>query len=396
MAFEFKLPDVGEGITEGEIVRWLVEVGDTVGLDQPLLELQTDKAVVELPAPRAGVVASVHGEPGQVVPVGTTLVVIDAPGAAAERSTAPAAPAAPSPPEEAPSAPEAGVDGAGAVQAAPATRRLARELGVDLTRVAASGPRGRVLPGDVRAAASAPSGAGAPASGDRVPLVLTGLRRVMAEHMTTSVREIPHVTVVERLNASELVRVRTALKGPAEAQGARLTYLPWVAKALTLALADHPLFNARWEQGTCYQYQAVHLGIATDAPDGLLVPVIRDADKLSVLELARAMTLQTERAQARKLSTAELSGSTVTITGGGPLAGLFATPIINHPEVAILGVYRIQQEAQVVNGALVPCPMLYLSWTFDHRIADGAQASRFLNRLKDLLADPDQWLLRLR
>lgn len=393
MAFEFKLPDVGEGITEGEIVRWLVGVGDTVVLDQPLLELQTDKAVVELPAPRAGVIASVHGEPGQVVPVGTTLVVIEAAGApAVAPPTAPAAPSAPAREEDTPPRPH---PGASLVQAAPATRRLARDLGVDLTRVAASGPRGRVLPGDVRAAASAPA-ARAPSPEDRVPLVLTGLRRVMAEHMATSVREIPHVTVVERLNASELVRVRTALKGPAEALGARLTYLPWVAKALTLALADHPLFNARWDNGTCYQYRAVHLGIATDTPDGLLVPVIRGADQLSVLELAQAMAAQTERAQARKLSAAELSGSTVTITGGGPLAGLFATPIINHPEVGILGVYRMQQEAQVINGALVPCPMLYLSWTFDHRMADGAQASRFLNRLKDLLADPDQWLLRLR
>lgn len=391
MAFEFKLPDVGEGITEGEIVRWLVKVGDTVALDQPLLELQTDKAVVELPAPRAGVIASVHGEPGQVVPVGTTLVVIDVPGAA-DRPAAPAAPPPPPPPQAAPR-----VSGAPLVQAAPATRRLARELGVDLARVAASGPRGRVLPADVRAAADAPApSVSAPAPDDRVPVVLAGLRRVMAEHMATSVREIPHVTVVERLNATELVRLRTALKEPAQAAGARLTYLPWVAKALTLALADHPLFNARWEGGTCYQYRAVHLGIATDTPDGLLVPVIRDAGPLSVLELAKAMAAQTERAQARKLPTAELSGSTVTITGGGPLAGLFATPIINHPEVAILGVYRIQEEAQVVNGVLVPCPMLYLSWTFDHRVADGAEASRFLNHLKDLLAHPDQWLLHLR
>ena len=390
MAFEFKLPDVGEGTTEGEIVRWLVGVGDAVALDQPLVELETDKALVELPSPRAGVIASVHGEPGQVVPVGTTLVVIDVAGEpVAERPAAPMPAPAPVAPIRTGRTP--------AVQAAPATRRLARELGVDLTHVPASGPRGRVLPGDVRAAAGTPAPAGAPTSAaDRMPMVLSGLRRVMAEHMATSAREIPQVTVVERVNASELVRVRTALRGTAEALGARLTYLPWVAKALALALADHPRFNARWDHGTCYQHRDVHLGIATDTPDGLLVPVIRDAGQLSVLELAQAMTAQTERAQARKLSAGELSGSTVTITGGGRLAGLFATPLINPPEVAILGVYRIQQEAQVVGGAVVPCPMLYLSWTFDHRIADGAEASRFLEQLKDLLADPGQWLLRLR
>ncbi len=396
MAFEFKLPDVGEGITEGEIVRWLVSPGDSVVLDQPLLELQTDKAVVELPAPRAGVIASVHGEPGQVVPVGFTLVVIDAPGEKASSAPVPAA-APPPPADHTPAAPQAP---GRHVQAAPATRRLARELGINLAEVAGSGPRGRVLPGDVRTAAACPE-ASQPrrpvAEGpERTAMALTGLRRVMAEHMATSAREIPHVTVVERVNATELVRVRTALKGLAEQQDTRLTYLPWVAKALTLALADHPLFNARWEHGTCYQYRPVHLGVATDTSDGLLVPVIRDAGRLSVLELARALADRTERAQARTLSTGELSGSTVTITGGGPLAGLFATPIINHPEVGILGMYRIQEEAQVVNGSLVACPMLYLSWTFDHRIADGAQASRFLNQLKDLLAHPESWLLRLR
>jgi len=401
VAFEFKLPDVGEGITEGEIVRWLVATGDTVALDQPLLELQTDKAVVELPAPRAGVILERRGEPGQVIPVGTTLVVI---GTADESRAAPAPTPAPTAPVVAAPTPPPASDPAppieGRVQAAPATRRLARELGVDLARVVGSGPRGRVLPDDVRSyrakAVTPARPVSAPVEEEKTALKLFGLRRVIAEHMTTSVREIPHVTVVERFDATELVRVRTALVRRAEELSVRLTYLPLVAKALTLALADYPMFNARWEDGVCYQYRAVHLGMATDTPDGLVVPVIRDAQSLSVLDLARAMARLAAAAPARTLGTDELSGSTVTITGGGPLAGLFATPIINYPEVGILGMYRIREEAQVVGHEVKARPMLYVSWTFDHRIADGAVASRFLRRLGGLLEDPDSWLLLLR
>jgi pyruvate dehydrogenase E2 component (dihydrolipoamide acetyltransferase) len=406
VAFEFKLPDVGEGITEGEIVRWLVKPGDRVTLDQPLLEVQTDKAVVELPSPRAGTVAAVRGEPGQVVPVGSTLVVIAEEGASATDREVPAPTSTPAPvgagATDRPVARTSAPGATGRVLAAPATRRLARDLNVDLTRVAGTGPKGRILPADVRAhhAASASTAAPAPrpeaAGPERTPIALMGLRRVIAEHMATSAREIPQVTVVERVNASELVRVRTALKERGERMGVRITYLPLVAKALTLALQDFPVFNARWDGGTCYQHRAVHLGIATDTPDGLLVPVVRDADRASVVELARQMGDLAERARLRTLTAQELSGSTVTVTGGGPLGGLFATPIINHPEVAILGMYRIREEAVVVGGALVPAPMLYLSWTFDHRIADGVLASKFLSRLIDLLADPDGWLLVLR
>lgn len=404
VAFEFKLPDVGEGITEGEIVRWLVAAGDTVALDQPLLELQTDKAVVELPAPRAGVILERRGEPGQVIPVGTTLVVIGtADDAVPAEAPAPADPEgrAPAPPEAAAAPrPAQALPAPGRVQAAPATRRLARELGIDLAQVAGSGPRGRVLPDDVRgyqaqAAEASARPAAVPVPEEKTAIALVGLRRVIAEHMTTSVREIPHVTVVERFDATELVRVRTALRRRAEEMSVRLTYLPLVAKALMLALAEYPMFNARWENGTCYQYHQVHLGMATDTPDGLVVPVIRDAQSLSVLDLARAMARLAAAAPARTLGTGELAGSTVTITGGGPLAGLFATPIINYPEVGILGVYRIREEAQVVAQQVKACPMLYVSWTFDHRIADGAVASRFLRRLGTLLEDPDSWLLLL-
>jgi pyruvate dehydrogenase E2 component (dihydrolipoamide acetyltransferase) len=412
MAYTFTFPDVGEGITEGEIVRWLVAVGDRVALDQPLVEMQTDKAVVEIPAPRAGVILRREGKEGDVIPVGATLVVIgdeqEVAGGSAEGTGTPVA--APPQPEQ-PADPTDGMPpGEGwnplatpepaprRVQAAPATRRLARELGLDLAQIVGSGPRGRILPKDVRAAAERKATPPAPTAveADRQPVRLQGLRRVIAEHMERSVREIPHVTVVDRLVARRLVAVREALKAAAESQGVRLTYLPIVAKALAMAVADHPVFNGRWEDGTFYQYRPVHVGIATDTTDGLMVPVVRHVETKSLRQIAQEVGELTERARARRLPPGDLAGSTITITGGGPLAGLFATPIINYPEVAILGVYRIQEEVVVEQGEMRPAPVLYLSLTFDHRIADGADASRFLSRLKELLADPSMWLLDLR
>jgi pyruvate dehydrogenase E2 component (dihydrolipoamide acetyltransferase) len=412
MAYTFTFPDVGEGITEGEIVRWLVAVGDRVALDQPLVEMQTDKAVVEIPSPRAGVILSREGQEGDVIPVGATLVVIGDEEEARDQSVGTEEPRAAEAPERNAPAPEP-VDGMPPgegwnplaipeatprrVQAAPATRRLAREMGLDLTQIVGSGPRGRILPKDVRAAAERKTAPAAPTAveADRHPVRLQGLRRVIAEHMERSVREIPQVTVVDRLVARRLVAVREALKASAEPAGVRITYLPFVAKALAMAVADYPLFNGRWEDGTFYQYRPVHVGIATDTSDGLMVPVVRHVETKSLREIAREMGELSEGARARRLAPGDLTGSTITITGGGPLAGLFATPIINYPEVAIVGVYRIQEEVVVEEGEMRPAPVLYLSLTFDHRIADGADASRFLSRLKELLADPSLWLLDL-
>jgi pyruvate dehydrogenase E2 component (dihydrolipoamide acetyltransferase) len=214
--------------------------------------------------------------------------------------------------------------------------------------------------------------------------------------MSQTWREIPHVTVVEKARADELVAVRERLKAVAEARGERLTYLPLVAKALSMALKDHPAFNARWEDGRLYRYADVHVGLAMDTEDGLVVPVIRDVGQKSLWELARETAERARDARDRRLTPPQLSGSTITITGGGPLEGLFATPLINYPEVAIVGVYRIRQEAWVVDGRVEAAPSLYLSLTFDHRIADGAEASRFLRRLIDLLEAPASWLLDLR
>jgi pyruvate dehydrogenase E2 component (dihydrolipoamide acetyltransferase) len=401
MALEFKLPDVGEGTTEGEIVRWLVNVGDTVQLDQPMIEVETDKAVVELPAPKAGVILARFGEEGQTVPVGTTLVVIGNPNekpptARAEEVLLPSAPSAPEDP-----AVEAGRNEG--VQAAPATRRLAREAGIDLNKVVGTGPRGRIVPEDVRRAMAMateplpPSTPSATAESDRTLVVFKGIRKKTAEHMALSWQKIPHVTVVEKLDASHLVAFRGELKAVATAKGlANLTYLPILSKIVAVALQEYPVFNARWDGDQLFHYRAVHMGFAVDTPDGLVVPVLRDAHDRGILDLARHLLELVGRARERKLTPEELTGSTITITGGGSLGGLFATPIINYPEVAIIGMYPMVAEGVQVRGVWEEHPMLHISLTFDHRIADGVLASRFLGAIKALLLDPIGMLAYLR
>lgn len=401
MALEFKLPDVGEGTTEGEIVRWLVNVGDTVQLDQPMIEVETDKAVVELPAPKAGVILARFGEEGQTVPVGTTLVVIGNPNekpptARAEEVLLPAALTAPA------DSVVGTVSGDG-VQAAPATRRLAREAGLDLSKISGTGPRGRIVPEDVRramaAATESPASATpvATAEPDRMPVVLKGIRKRTAEHMALSWQKIPHVTVVEKLDASHLVAFRSDLKRVAVAKGlANLTYLPILTKIVAVALKEYPMFNARWDDDQLFQYRAVHMGIAVDTPEGLVVPVLRDAHDRGILDLARQLSELVGRARERKLVPEELTGSTITITGGGSLGGLFATPIINYPEVAIIGMYPMVTEGVRVHDGWEEHPMLHISLTFDHRIADGVLASRFLGAIKALLLEPIGMLAHLR
>ncbi len=401
MALEFKLPDVGEGTTEGEIVRWLVNVGDTVQLDQPMIEVETDKAVVELPAPKAGVILARFGDAGQTVPVGTTLVIIGNPNekpptARAEEVLLAAVSAAPQDPT-------VGADHTQGVQAAPATRRLAREAGLDLSKIIGTGPRGRIVPEDVRRAMTAvtesvpPSIPDATTEPDRTQVIFKGIRKKTAEHMALSWQKIPHVTVVEKLDASHLVAFRGELKAVATTKGmANLTYLPILSKIVAVALKEYPWFNARWDGEQLFQYRAVHMGIAVDTSEGLVVPVLRDAHDRGILDLARHLAELVGRARERKLSPEELTGSTITITGGGSLGGLFATPIINYPEVAIIGMYPMVTEGVRVHGNWEERPMLHISLTFDHRIADGVLASRFLGAIKALLLDPIGMLAYLR
>ncbi len=414
--YHFKLPDVGEGIHEAEIVRWLVNAGDAVSLNQPMLEIQTDKAVVEIPAPVAGRIAEIRAEPGALARVGDVIVTI-------EESNQPSAVSRQQKtvtPQPSPLAPER------RILAAPAVRKLARELGIELAQVTGSGPAGRILPGDVRAFAeqqaspepkpvSATPPAAAPAKSEAVIVrpqaeaipaadlapetePLRGLRRVMAERMAESWRTIPHVTIFEELDAAQLVRLRRHLQPQAGQRGLKLTYLPFVIKAVTQALRAHPDVNASLDEAgqQVVKHRVYHIGVATDTPDGLLVPVVRHADRLSLLELAAEISRLADGAAQRRLSPQETSGGTFTLTNFGSFGTYQAAPIINPPEAAILGLGAIAKRPLVVGGKLTARPTLPLAFSFDHRLLDGAAAARFVAQVQRLLTDPRQLLLELR
>ena len=334
MAYEFKLPDLGEGVREGEIARWLVEVGQEVAEDDPLVEIQTDKTTVEIPSPAAGKVAQILVGEGELVPVGTPLVLIGADGEAP----------APAP---------------GKVQATPLVRRIAEELGVDLASVKGTGPGGRLTENDVR-------GAAGPVEGERRE-PLRGVRRQIAEHLTRSHREVPAVTVVEECDFTPLSRVR----------GER-SYLPYVLQALVAGLKEYPELNATLAGDEIVYWERYDIGLAVQTEQGLVVPVLRAADEKSLDELAAEAARLAEGARSGSLPAEELRGSTFTVTSAGRLGGLFATPLVNHPEVAILGLHRIGARPAVVNGEIVPREVGWLSCTFDHRVVDGARASEFL------------------
>jgi len=331
MAYELKLPDLGEGLTEGEVARWLVREGQEVAEDDPLVEIQTDKATVEIPSPAAGTVTRILVAEGEIVPVGTVLLVIGD-GAAEARPTERA-------------------------RATPLVRKLARELGVELESLAGSGPGGRVTEQDVRAAA----GGARPADGRRVPL--RGVRRQIAQHLATAHREIPAVTYVEECDFT----------------GVDLKLLvPLVLQATAQTLREYPELNARLEGDEIVYLDRYDLGLAVQTDEGLVVPVVRGCDTASLDELAQEVERVAQRARNGTLNPEELRGSTFTITSAGKLAGLFATPLINHPEVAILGLHRIGPRPAVRDGQVTVRQLGNLSVTFDHRVVDGARAAAFV------------------
>ena len=374
MAYEFKLPDLGEGLTEGEVARWLVSEGQEVAEDEPLVEIQTDKTTVEIPSPAAGKVARILVREGEVVPVGSVLVVI---GDGAE----PEVPAAREVPEEAaaagqPSAPAVSRrEAAGpvrSVRATPLVRRLAQELGVALEGLTGTGPQGRITEEDVRRAATA---APAPAEGRRAPL--RGVRRLIAEHLSTSHREVPAVTVVEECDFTEL-----------DARRGERTYLPYLLQATVAGLKRFPELNARLEDDEIVYLERYDLGVAVQTDDGLIVPVLRGADARTLDEIEAEAARLAEAARTGTLRPEELRGSTFTVTSAGRLGGLFATPLVNHPEVAILGLHRIAERPAVRDGAIVVRRIGWLSCTFDHRVVDGARASAFLLDVIECLERP--------
>ncbi len=338
MAYEFKLPDLGEGLAEGEIARWLVSEGQEIAEDDPLVEIQTDKTTVEIPSPAAGIVTSILVEEGKVVPVGTVLVVIGG-EPDGERPRAATKAAAPERPAKA--------------RVTPLVRKIAQELGVDLDAVAGTGPQGRITEEDVRAAAG-------PSEGRREPL--RGVRRVIAEHMTRAHREVPAVTWVEECNFSGL-----DLK----------QLVPTVLKACAETLKEFPELNARLERDEIVFLDRYDLGVAVQTDDGLVVPVVRNCDTRSLEDLGADTARLAESARVGTLKPEELRGSTFTVTSAGKLGGLLQTPIVNHPEVAILSIGRIGPRPVVRDDDVVAAQIGYVSVTFDHRVVDGARAAEF-------------------
>ncbi|SEL04824.1 dihydrolipoamide acetyltransferase family protein [Haloferax larsenii] len=489
---EFKLPDVGEGVAEGELVTWHVSPGDEVTEDQVLAEVETDKALVDVPSPFNGTVKELLAEEGEMVPVGNVIITIQVGDDADVEETAEPEPETESEPEEAEDDGESG----GRVFAPPSVRRLARELGVDLSTVDGSGPSGRVTEGDVRAAAESESEATAeatdesprsiegngqtavqssesgtvttesadrdktlaapatramaeekgvdinavppsetrdgqafvspeavqeyaqaqqqaqaadaqavsaepeagtasaetadtgPAAGERIPF--KGVRKAIADQMQQSKYTAPHVTHHDEVDVTELVELREQLKPVAAEQDTKLTYMPFVMKAVIAALKDFPYMNSQLDEENeeIVLRDEYNIGVAAATDAGLMVPVVDEADRKGMLEIADEMNELVEKARNRKISPSEMRGGTFTITNIGGIGGEYATPIINYPEVAILAVGAIKDKPRVIDGEIVPRKVLTLSLSFDHRIVDGAQGARFTNRIKELLEDP--------
>jgi pyruvate dehydrogenase E2 component (dihydrolipoamide acetyltransferase) len=503
MAFNFYMPDIGEGVVEGEIVSWKVKQGDRVKLDQPLVEVMTDKATVELPSPRAGTIVKIHYQDGQICPVGQILVTIEeeagaaaSPGPAGNGQPGHASPPPPAPHAAAPPTPPAPAQAAGprprspthtaspppfppgpsaaapppfgsgpaipgqAAQAAapgpsgsatapypavsaavahaaggaiqvvdatpsrqrvlatPATRRLARQLGVEIGRVPPTGPHGRVTTADVRsyqsnggaihaeAAAPAPQQpSGPPASsisdpgrvGDEERIPLRGIRRRIAESMARSKRTAAHFTYVEEIDMTELVAVRERARARAAERGVKLNYLPFIVKACVSGLKKWPQLNASLDETTqeIVRKKYYHVGIAAQGPQGLTVSVVRDADRRSIFDLSREIDRLAEAVRGNTATREELTGSTFTITSLGKLGGVLATPIINFPEVAILGVHKIEERPAVRNGQIVIRQLMNLSISVDHRLADGWDGAMFVQDVKSLLEDPTTMFMEM-
>jgi pyruvate dehydrogenase E2 component (dihydrolipoamide acetyltransferase) len=420
---EFRFPDVGEGIHEGVIVRWHVKEGDEVKADQIIVDVETDKAVVELPAPASGKILRIGFKEGETVKVGEIIVVIG--GAGEPIPAAPKAGLSPQQPQNQPM-PSVRVMSAHHM-ATPATRKLARELGVDIERIAGTGPGGRVTEDDVKKVAgtpgkvpispvvkavmpqaiapsaesaigAAPSAMAAPRvvveEGDeRVPL--THLRKVIAQRMVYSKTHIPHACGMDYVDVTRLSEIREKEKKNMEAQRVKLTYLPFVIKACIIAMREYPKFNAHFDEAASeVVIKKLHnIGIAVDTQDGLMAPVIRDVDKRSIIEIAQEIEHLAVAARERKLKLDDIKGGTFTITNVGSVGGMYSTPIINPPEVAILGIHRIRDMPIAIDGKVKVRKIMGISLCFDHRVADGAEATLFMNAVMRHLEDPGLMLV---
>ena len=411
--WEFALPPVGEGLFEVELVRWLVQPGDEVARGQPLAELMSDKATMELPAPFAGTVTATVALPGSKVKVGEVVLRYEPAGDNAARSAAvsPSGPAAsaPPPPDRTGLRPPLAKNGA-STAAAPSVRHLARKLGVDLNRVRGSGPAGRVLLDDLAPFLTPKAAPGDKlAKGpDRDPnhgldlgvagtrTKLTGLRRKIAERMVFSVRTIPHYSYIDECEITDLVRLRAQIKDTMAAAGVKMTYLPFMIKAVARALKDVPAVNATFDEAAeeVTYHRHYHVGIAVAAPTGLIVPVIKDADKKDVAAIATEIERLSKDVRAGRPKLDDLKGGTFTVTSIGSIGGLISTPIINHPEVGIMGIGKVvRRPVYDLHNELRPADLVYLSFSFDHRVLDGAVGATFGNAVVRHLSNPATLLL---
>jgi len=396
MAKQFKFPDVGEGITEGEVVRWLVKEGDEVKTDQPIAEVETDKAIVEMPSPYAGTVLKLHAREKDIVKVGQVLITIGEKGEISEEAVPAVAPKRPGEGAVVEAGPVRSAQPPGAgILATPRVRKLAQDLGLDLSAIPATGPGGRITEEDVEAAREK-AAAARPAvkvktkfdfygSVERVPL--RGVRRATAKRMAESVSKAAHVTHFDEAGAAALDKLREKMKPEAEGQGLKLTYLPFIVKALVAALKLHPMFNATLDEAEeeIIVKKYYNIGIAVDVPDGLIVPVLKGVDEKSLWTVAREVQALAEAARGRTLDLADLKGGTFSVTNVGMIGGEAATPIINYPEVAILATLKIADRPRVEEGRVVVRKTLPLCLSFDHRVVDGAEAARFMNDFKKIL-----------
>lgn len=433
VAFQFRLPDIGEGIHEGEIVKWFVKPGDKVQEDDVLCEVQNDKAVVEIPSPVEGTVEDILVEEGTVAVVGDVLVTFDAPGyehlkfkgdheeektedvSKAEAETQATTEVV----QESSPAPAADVDSSRRIIAMPSVRKYAREQGVNIRLVTGSGDNGRIMKEDIMAyinGQTAPQEETEQAEASQQQETETtvaetvvipegqypetrekvsAMRKAIAKAMVKSKQTAPHVTLMDEVDVTQLVAHRKKFKEVAAAKGIKLTFLPYVVKALTSALREYPILNTSFDDETS---EIIHkhyfnIGIAADTDKGLLVPVVKDADRKSPFAISKEINELADKAREGKLTPGEMKGASCTITNIGSAGGQWFTPIINHPEVAILGIGRIAEKAIVRDGEIIAAPVLALSLSFDHRIIDGATGQNALNHIKKLLNDPELLLM---
>jgi pyruvate dehydrogenase E2 component (dihydrolipoamide acetyltransferase) len=395
MLREFKFPDVGEGIAEGEIVRWLVKEGDSVKEDQDLLEVETDKALITLNSPYTGKVTRLHGKEGDIIKVGDVLTTVDA---GDKEGTVTGA-------EKGDSGTVVGtlndnevVEVIRPVQATPAVRALAKQMGIDLASVKGTGHGGRITKEDVEKASTKSerqTSAESDAYGSVEKIPLRGIRRTVAKRMAEASKRVAEVTIWEDADITELEQVRAKERKVAEEKGVKLTYLPFLIKAVIPALNAHPYFNASLDEAAeaIILKKYLNIGIAVDTTDGLIVFVIKDADKKNILDLAKETATLAEKARLRKIDLHELKGSTFTITNYGVVGASYGTPIINYPEVAILGLGKIEDRPVVRSGQIAIRKIMPLSLAFDHRVIDGVEAGRFLGVVIEHLEDPNLMLI---